>query len=391
MNCFEMFMPTRVLFGAGQLNNLNKLNMPGKRALIVISNGKAIKENGYLSRLQYQLSIAKIDWSVFDKIEANPLKETVMIAANAAKISNCDFVIALGGGSVLDASKAIATMATNSGDLWDYVSGGTGSGKIIEKDPLPIVAITTTAGTGSEVDQWGVISNLSTNEKIGFGGDDRLFPVIAVVDPELMISVPKIFSAYQGFDALFHSVEVYIGKFSNLLSDMITEKAIKTIAENLSLAVNDGGNLKAREQVAFANTLSGLAMVVGCTTSEHSLEHALSAFHHDLPHGAGLIMISQAYFQHFIDKGACPKKFIELAKFMGNPNANKAQDFIVELEKLKQVCGVNNLKMSDYGIVKEEFLKMANNAKSTMGMLFKADPIELSTDDCINIYERSYK
>lgn len=113
---------------------------------------------------------------LFDKIEANPLKTTVMEGAEYAKSNGCDFIVALGGGSVMDASKAIASMATNDGDLWDYIGGGTGKGLPLKNNPLPIVAITTTAGTGSEVDQWGVISNEETNEKIGFGGyaSDRI-------------------------------------------------------------------------------------------------------------------------------------------------------------------------------------------------------------------------
>lgn len=152
---------------------------------------------------------------------------------------------------------------------------------MLKNNPLPIVAITTTAGTGSEVDQWGVISNEETNEKIGFGGYDSLFPVLAIVDPELMTSVPPKFTAYQGFDALFHSTEVYISKFANPFSDMVALTAIENVAKNLAKAVSDGTDLTAREKVAFANTLSGYSMVTGACTSEHSMEHAMSAYHHD--------------------------------------------------------------------------------------------------------------
>ena len=391
MKNFEMYMPTRVLFGSGQLNNLHKQVMPGKKALILISSGKSARVNGSLKRVEDELKLANIPYVIFDEIEANPLKESVMKGAMYARKENVDFIIALGGGSVLDASKALATMATNCGDLWDYISGGTGKGKKIAINPLPLIAITTTAGTGSEVDQWGVISDLKTNEKIGFGGDDRLFPVLAIVDPQLMLSVPKEFSAYQGFDTLFHSLEVYIGKYSNLATDMITTKAIEKIVKYLPEVIKDGTNLKAREEVAFANTLSGLAMVFGSTTSEHSLEHALSAYHHNLPHGAGLIMISKSYFKHFIDKGVIPERFIELARIFGNKNANKPSDFIIELTKLQEACGVSNLMMSEYGIKESKFQEMAINAKVTMGSLFLADPLELSLSDCINIYKESYK
>ncbi|MDO5398161.1 MAG: iron-containing alcohol dehydrogenase [bacterium] len=388
---FNFYAPTRVLFGNGQLNNLNIQAMPGKRALIVISNGKSTKENGYLERLQEQLSLANVDYDLFDEIEPNPLKSTVMNGAEAARANGCDFIVALGGGSVMDAAKAIAAMATNNGDLWDYISGGTGKAKQLENTPLPIIAITTTAGTGSEVDQWGVISNDKTNEKIGFGGYDSLFPVLAVVDPELMATVPPKFTAYQGFDALFHSTEVYISKFANLMSDMTALTAIEAVSNNLVAAVKDGGDMAAREKVAFGNTISGYSMVVGACTSEHSLEHALSAYHHDLPHGAGLIMISKAYYSFLIHKHICDDRFIKMAQVMGIKDANKPTDFITALVNLQKDCGVDDLKMSDYGITPDEFEKIAKNAMETMGGLFESDPYPLTIDDCVEILQASYK
>jgi alcohol dehydrogenase len=161
-----MYVPTRVLFGAGELNNLHAQKMPGKKAMVVISNGKSTRVNGYLARTEEQLKLAGVESVVFDKVEPNPLKSTVMAGGAFAKENRCDFIVALGGGSVMDAAKAIATMATNDGDCWDYMGGGTGKGMPIAKKPLPVIAITTTAGTGSEVDQWGVITNQETHEKM---------------------------------------------------------------------------------------------------------------------------------------------------------------------------------------------------------------------------------
>ena len=388
---FNFYAPTRVLFGNGQLNNLNIQKMPGKKALIVISNGKSAKENGYLERLQEQLSLANVEYALFDEIEPNPLKLTVMRGAEAAHINGCDFIVALGGGSVMDAAKAISAMVTNNGDLWDYISGGTGKENPLENTPLPIISITTTAGTGSEVDQWGVISNDETNEKIGFGGYDSLFPVLAIVDPELMTTVSPKFTAYQGFDALFHSTEVYISKFANLMSDMTALTAIEAVSNNLVAAVKNGGDMTAREKVAFGNTISGYSMVVGACTSEHSLEHALSAYHHDLPHGAGLIMISKAYYSFFINKHICDNRFVKMAQVMGIKDADKPEDFIVALAKLQQDCGVDGLKMSDYGITPDEFEKIAKNAMETMGGLFESDPYPLTIEDCVEILKKSYK
>ena len=360
---FHMYVPTRILFGEGQIHNLHSQQMPGKKALIVISNGKSVKVNGSLEKTQEQLKMAGVEAVVFDQIMANPLKSTVMDGAACARDHGCDFIVALGGGSVMDACKAIAAMATNDGDLWDYISGGTGKGKPLGAEPLPIVAITTTAGTGSEVDQYGVISNDETCEKIGFGGYDSLFPKLAVVDPELMKSVPPKFTAYQGFDALFHSVECYIAAPANLMSDMYALTAIENLGTYLARAVKNGSDMEAREHVAFANTLSGVVMTISACTSEHSMEHAMSAYHHELPHGAGLIMISKAYFTHFIEKHACDERFVRMAQALGMQNAKKPMDFVAALAKLQEECGVANLKMSDCGIQPDEFMALAQNAR----------------------------
>lgn len=388
---FQMYVPTRILFGAGKLNELSAQQLPGKRALLVISNGRAVRENGALARTREQLSAAGAESVVFDRVQANPLKTTVMDGAAFARAQGCDFVVALGGGSVMDASKAIAAMATNEGDLWDYVASGTGKGRPLAEEPLPVIAITTTAGTGSEVDQYGVISNEETNEKIGFGGFDSLFPKLAVVDPELMTSVPPQFTAYQGFDALLHSVECYIAAPASLMSDMYALTAIENISKYLVRAVKDGSDLEAREGVAFANTLSGVVMTISACTSEHSMEHAMSAYHQNLPHGAGLIMISEAYFTHFIEQHACDDRFVRMAQALGMKDAAQPMDFIHALVKLQEDCGVADLKMSDYGITEDEFLTLAQNARATMGGLFACDRVPLSGEACAAIFAKAYR
>ena len=388
---FMKYSPTRLLFGQGQLNQLREQQLPGKKALLVISNGKSTKATGYLKRCEEELHTAGVETVLFDKVEANPLKSTVMAGGAFARENECDFVVALGGGSVMDASKAIAAMATNDGDLWDYMNGGTGKGQPLTNEPLPVVAITTTAGTGSEVDQWGVVTNDETNEKMGFGGPDSCYPVLAIVDPELMKSVPPAFTAYQGFDALFHSTECYISAAANMMSDMYALTAIENVGEYLARAVKDGNDIEAREHVAFANTLSGTVMTISVCTSEHSMEHAMSAYHQNLPHGAGLIMISKEYYQYFIDQHVCDDRFVRMAKSLGMKEAKEPQDFITMLVKLQESCWVAELKMSDYGIQKSEFEKMATNARETMGGLFMFDPTPLSHEDCVKIYEKSYK
>lgn len=388
---YQFYVPTRTLFGAGKVNELHEQDMPGQKAMVVISNGKSMKETGTLYRVLKELARAGVETAVFDRVQANPLRSTVMDGAEFARKNGCDFIVALGGGSVMDASKAMAAMATNEGDIWDYIGGGTGGGKTLAEKVLPVICITTTAGTGSEADQWGVITNDETNEKIGFGGYDCLFPVLAIVDPELMVSVPPKYTAYQGFDTLFHSTECYISKAHNHMGDMLATTAIENVGKYLVRAVKDGSDLEAREGMAFANNLSGQVMTVSCCTSEHSMEHAMSAYHQELPHGAGLIMISAAYYQHFVDCHVCDERFVEMAKALGKADAACAQDFVDMLVQLQKDCGVYDLKMSAFGIQEDELDMLAKNARETMGKLFSADPKELSHEECVAIYRKSYR
>lgn len=391
MMSYMFYAPTRVLFGAGQLNKLHEQTMPGKKAMLVISNGKSTRMSGALDRTTEQLRAAGVDVALFDKVGANPLKSTVEEGADFARKNGCDFVVALGGGSVMDAAKVMAMYTPQPGDLWDYVPGATGKMQSLVNPVLPWIAITTTAGTGSEVDQWGVVTNPATNEKIGCGGMDSLFPVLAVVDPELMATVPAKFTAYQGFDALFHSTEGFISKANSLMSDMVQLAAIENVGKYLARAVRDGSDMEAREHMAFANTMSGYSMVVGACTSEHAMEHAMSAYHGNLPHGAGLIMLSKEYYTHFVNKHCCDDRFIRMAKALGKQDASDPMDFVTALVELQEACGVADLKMSDYGIQRDDCMTLAQNARATMGGLFGADPVPMTDEECAAIFERAYR
>ena len=286
-------MPAQIFFGAGCLDQLGTAPLPGSKALVVIG-GTSVRRLGYLDRVQSLLKRQGVESVVFDKVQPNPVVEHVMEAAALAKETGCDFVVGLGGGSSMDSAKSIAVMAANPGTYWDYIQGGSGLGLEIPNQPLPIVCITTTAGTGTEADPWTVITKEDTQEKIGFGYRGT-FPTMSIVDPELMLSVPPKLTAYQGFDALFHAVEGYMAKVASPMSDMFALQAIEYIAKYLPRAVDDGQDLEARSYVALANTYSGFVETISCCTSEHSIEHALSAYHPSLPHGAGLIMICLLY------------------------------------------------------------------------------------------------
>lgn len=387
---FNFNNPTNLIFGSGKLNELGKQKMPGKKALLLISNGTSVKKYGTLARVEEQLKQTGTEYVICANIHENPSKEVVMEAAAMAKENQCDFIVALGGGAVLDSAVAVAAMATNPGDLWDYVNGGTGKAQPLVNAALPIVTIATSSGTGSEINCWGVISNHETNEKIGFG-DPSIVPVLAIVDPELMKTVPAKYTAYQGFDALFHNTEVMISNGVNILSETIALSAIESIYKYLPRAVKDGNDLEAREHVAYGSTIAGITMQLTNTTAQHSMEHAMSAYHHNLPHGAGLIMISRAFAEFFIEKHACDGQFIKMARVMGIPDADKPEDFITALVNLQKECGVDDLKMSDYGFKPEESMTLAVNARETMGGLFLSNPCEMSNEECAGIFDKSYR
>ncbi len=388
MKNFSYYMPSRIFFGPGELNRLATEPLPGKKALLVVSAGRSMKDYGYLDRVRELLQKNGVPSVVFDRILPNPLKSHVMEGAALARAEGCDFVVGLGGGSSIDSAKSIAVMAANDGDYWDYIHGGTGKGMPVLRAPLPVVAITTTAGTGTEADPFTVITKEETGEKIGFGCDGT-FPVISIVDPDLMTSVPAHLTAYQGFDALFHSTEGYIAGCSTFMSDMYALKAIQLIGTYLPRAVKNGEDKEARTMVALANTLSGMVESTSSCTSEHSLEHALSGYHPKLPHGAGLIMVSLAYYRTFT--ADVPQRYIDMARALGRPDADKAADFVDALADLQKACGVDELKMSDYGVDGSDLRKYALHALDTMGGLFKVDPRRLTVEEITAILVASYR
>jgi len=382
--------PTKLLFGAGKLGELHTLKLPGKKALLLTSRGQSIYKNGSFDKVVDELTKANVEYVHLANVVENPLKENCEEAGQFAKENGCDFIVALGGGAVLDSSVAVSIMATNEGDLWDYVFGGTGKGIVPANDPLPIITIATSSGTGSEVNEWGVICNEETQEKIGMG-DERCKPVIAVVDPIYMTTVPAKYTAYQGFDALFHNTEVMMSKGLNIMSEVLALSAIENIYKYLPIAVKDGNDLEAREHVAYGSTIAGITMQLTSTTAQHSMEHAMSAYHRNLQHGAGLIMISKEFAQFFIDRHACDERFVKMARVMGYPNSNDPQDFIRALMQLQEDCGVADLKMSEYGFSKDECMTLATAARSMQGGLFAANPCETTDEDIAGIFERSYR
>lgn len=380
MKNFSYYIPTRIFFGSGSVAKLARAGLPDGKGLL-ITGGSSTTKLGYVDRVCEALAQGGHEMVIYRDVQPNPTIENVRDCARLARQEGCTFVVGLGGGSSIDTAKAAAAMATNDGDWWDYVFGGSGKGQKLKNQPLPIVAITTTAGTGTEADPWTVVTN--GQEKIG-GGNDKTFPTLSIVDPDFMMSVPPHLTAYQGFDALFHACEGFLATCANPVSEMFSLQAITLIGKSLAKAVADGSDADARADVALANTLAGFVESLSSCTSEHAIEHALSGFHPNLPHGAGLILISLAYYRHFAP--VCADKFAQMAHALGRADG----DFVAALADLQAQCKVDTLKMSDFGVDNADFGKYADHAFSDMGGLFRVDPQPLTRQDVMEILAQSY-
>jgi len=393
---FQYYMPTRVIFGPDTLKQLGDTpHLPrGNKAMVIIGESGVMVKQGYLATVQSQLAKQDVQTIVFDKVRPNPESDMVDEAAAICRENGVNFIVGLGGGSTIDSAKSIALMATNQGKYWDYMQSGSGGGQEPEKDALPVVAIPTTAGTGTEADPWTVISKSGTNEKIGWGNDST-FPALSIVDPTLMLSVPPKQTAYTGMDAFFHATEAYLATCRQPASDMLALEAVHLIAHTLPQAVTHGDDLEARTIMAWACTAAGLCESYSSCISQHSLEHALSAFHPDLPHGAGLVLISRAYFGFL---AACGEERLEdLALAMGDTLAESIDEevsgvaFLDALDKLITDIGLADEKLSDYGVTREEIPTLAENALTTMGALFDITPVQMTIEDVIAIFEAAYE
>ena len=390
---FNYYMPTRILFGCGKLKELGTTPfLPGKKVLVVIGASGAMRKLGYLDRVVGLLRDNGAEAVVYDKIQPNPLVEHVEEGAGVARDERCDFVLGLGGGSTIDSAKSIAVMTINPGRYWDYILAGSGGGKTPAHGGLPIVAIPTTAGTGTEADPWTVVTKPDTCEKIGWGNAST-FPQLSIVDPELMVSVPRNQTAYTGMDAFFHAVETYLATINQPTSDHLALEAVGLIAKYLPVAVKDGGNLEARTKLAWANTEAGICESLSCCISHHSLEHAVSACFPAVPHGAGLTMLSIAYFGYLAERN--PARFPDLARAIGErveglSEKDQVAAFLTGLRKLIRNVGLAGHKLSDFGIRRTDLRRLAENAFHTMGKLFAITPVKLTVDDATAIYERAY-
>ena len=310
---FEFYNPTKIIFGAGTLSKLGKaVSAHGKKALLVTGGG-SVKRSGTFDRAVSSLKAADISFVECSGVEPNPRLSTVVRGANIARYENCDVVIGLGGGSTMDAAKVMAAAVFYDGNPWDMIYHGQPAPHIPTR-ALPIITVPTLAATGSEMNMGAVISNEETKGK-SFVQTECLYPRVALVDPELTVSVPKDQTAYGVCDIITHVTEGYFnGVDGTPIQDRFAEGVILTAMEWGPKAVADGNNLEARAQVQWASIVALNGWVNAGTNGGfpvHMIEHTLSACH-DVTHGAGLAVVNPSWMR-FAARHR-PEKFVQFAE-----------------------------------------------------------------------------
>ena len=335
---FNFFpMPTDLHFGHGVLGKLPEQvkSLGGNRVLVVTDEG--VKRSGSVARTQRFLADASLEASVFAGVQADSGSGLITEATRQLVETEANVVVGIGGGSSLDTAKAVAVLAANGGSITDYV----GVGKI-RKKPLPVIAIPTTAGTGSEVSLWSVFTDDSRALKVAIGGV-AVYPAVALCDPELTLSLPPLTTAATGMDALTHAIECYTNKACQPISGTLALEAIRLIGQHLRAAVLNGEDRKARFGMLLASTMAGMAMNPTRLGLAHALAMPLGSWNIRVPHGLANA-ITLPWVMRF-NCLACPHRFLDIAKALG-----ERVDHLSGRQGALQACEAVRCLAEDVGI-----------------------------------------
>ena len=380
-NVFTFRAAPEITFGLGSVQQLGqKLKNYGvQKILLVVDQGFAQK--GPLAKVTESLEKEGIKFAVFDRVEPEPRVETADECGSLAKKEKFDFIIGVGGGSAMDTAKAAAILATNEGRAKDYQ----GLNKV-PRPGLPKGMVPTTAGTGSEVTFTAVFINEAEKKKAGINSP-YLFPEIAILDPELTLSLPPAVTAYTGMDALAHAIESFTSLQANFLSEMFSLEAVRKIMKNLRLAVENGQDLNARSEMLMGSLLAGIGLANAGVTAVHSLSYPLGGSFR-VPHGVGNGLLLPAVMEY--NASSCPERFARLAEAMhieikSLSVAEAALRSVEAVKKLAQDIEVP-LRLSDLGVPKSALPWMAEEALKVVRPL-ENNPRPISKEDALRIYE----
>ena len=372
---FEFSTSDRIIFGNGSLSRVAALAPNfGKRALIVCGSGSVSLEN-----LFKFLNDAGVPGEIF-RVEDEPDLTVIKAGLEKVKLAQCDFVIGYGGGSVMDTGKAIAALMTNPGDVMDYLEV-IGQGKEIPNPAAPMIAIPTTAGTGTEVTRNAVISSPEHHVKVSMRSR-KMIPKAAIVDPELTYSMPPAVTASTGMDALTQVIEAYVSNRANAMTDIIAKEGIQRGARSLLRAYQNGQDKAAREDMALTSLLGGLALANGGLGAVHGFAGPIGGMF-NAPHGAicasllpHVMKYNVAALSDHEDTGEMRERYQEIAILLtGDPEAD-IEDGVNWIKNLAEALEIPGLH--DIGIKKEDFNRIIKQSKVSSSM--QKNPVKLDED-----------
>ncbi|MCL4377430.1 MAG: iron-containing alcohol dehydrogenase [Actinobacteria bacterium] len=380
---FECFLPVRVIFGNGKINELpNYAGKTGRKALITTS----LKRLEILDNVLKILDTCNIKYVLFEDVKANPTSTLINKASEIFKKEKCDYLIGIGGGSSMDFAKAVAIRASHPEDIWNYVYVPYRENLQVTNSTYPVIAVTTTSGTGSEVTKWAVVSNPVTYEK-SFLESEYIIPKVAIVDPELTLGLPKQLTAATGMDALSHAIESYTNVNATPFSDITAESCIKIISRYLPEAVVNGTNIYAREKMSWANTLAGITIEHSGTTLVHAMGHVLGG-RLNIDHGIAMALCLEPVIRYSWMSNI--EKFAKLTEFLGVDTSSftkkEAAKMASEVVKGLLIDVGLDIKLSALGVKKDMISVFVEDAFRYLTPMLDASPRKPSKNDVIELY-----
>lgn len=381
MSCFSFTIPQNIKVGAGSLKLLPELAKELGKSKAYIISGPHLNKIGMVEKCKEALKSAGIESESFTETEGNPSTETVAKATEGFQKSSADFIVAFGGGSPLDVAKAVAVVATYGGNIVDYEGGGKVKGPVV-----PMIAIPTTAGTGSEVTAFSVITDHSRNYKLTVVSN-YLLPAYAILDPELITSVPEKTAAACGIDAMIHALEAYVSKAASPFSDIFAKEALRLIGGNIRDYVADRTNSAACEAMMVGSLFAGIAFSHARLGNVHAMSHPVSAFF-DVPHGvANAILLPTVVDFNMND--AAPEKYRYIYDCISKDKETEFKPDMLapEIRVLNHEIGIPST-LSEVGVTSDKFDQMADDAMKSGNI--QVNPRYTTKNDILKLYELAF-
>lgn len=383
MDSFSFTIPQNIKFGAGTLDLLPDLAKELGKSKGYIISGPHLNKIGMVAKCRKALKNAGMESECFTETEGNPSTDIVVKATEGFKKSKADFIVAFGGGSPLDVAKAVAVLATYGGNIVDYEGAGKVMGPVV-----PMIAIPTTAGTGSEVTAFSVITDHSRNYKLTVVSN-YLLPAYVILDPDLIATVPANTAAACGIDAMVHALEAYISKAASPFSDIFAREALRLIGGSIRDYVADRSNPAACESMTVGSLFAGIAFSHARLGNVHAMSHPVSAYF-DVPHGVANAILLPTVVD-FNKDAADPEKYRYIygciSKDMG-ADINFTPDMLAtEIRMLNYELGILPT-LSDIGVTSDKFEQMADDAMKSGNI--QCNPQFTMKNDILKLYEQAF-